>query len=96
MVLFALELRRYLVVRLFERGGDATVAELVADLEAEGFRVPGRTSRTVSDAFRAEVTRGRVVRVARGLSTVGHVPRTTKHRMVHEVAGLRAGRRRAA
>lgn len=96
MILYPLELRRYLVVRIFERGGDATVAELVADLEAEGFMVPGRPSRTISDAFRAEVARGRVVRVARGLYAVGRVPRTTKHRMVHDVAALRTGRRRDA
>ena len=96
MLLYPLEIRRYLVVRLFERGGEATITELVDDLHGEGFGVPGRPSRTVSDALRTEVARGRVVRVTRGLYALGHVPRTTKHRMVHTVASLRLGQRPAA
>ena len=96
MILHTLDLRRYLVTLLIERGGSATVAELRADLEADGFRVDGRASRTIPDAFRAEVRRGRVVRTGHGRYAVGDLARTTKHRMVHRTAALRAGVRGVA
>ena len=84
------DLRYYLVVRIVERGGAATVAELVGDLEREGFVVRGRPSRTVSDAFRGERSLGRIDRVGRGRYAIGTLPRSTKHRMVHRVAALRS------
>ncbi|MEM8706748.1 MAG: hypothetical protein AAGE98_09850 [Actinomycetota bacterium] len=83
-------LRYFLVVRILERGGVATVAELVDDLAAEGFGVHGRPSRTVSDAFRGERRRGRIVRLDRGRYGIGRLPKATKHRMVHRVAELRS------
>ena len=91
MVLYALDLRRYLVTCLIERGGSASIAELRSDLAADGFRVMGRASRTIPDAFRAEIRRGRVRRIGHGVYAIGHLPRTTKHRMVHHAAALRAG-----
>jgi hypothetical protein len=96
MMLHTLDLRRYLVTLLIERGGSATVAELRAHLEADGFRGDGRASRTIPDAFRAELRRGRVVRVGYGRYAVGHLPRTTKHRMIHHTAALRAEARSVA
>lgn len=96
MHLHTLDLRRYLVTLLIERGGSATVAELRSDLEADGFRVAGRASRTIPDAFRAEVRRGRVVRAGHGLYAVGELARTTKHRMIHRTATLRAEARGVA
>ncbi|MEM9464596.1 MAG: hypothetical protein AAGA90_04455 [Actinomycetota bacterium] len=89
MILHTLDLRRYLVTLLIERGGSATVAELRLDLEADGFRVGGRASRTIPDAFRAEVRRGRVVRTGHGHDAIGDLPRTTRHRMIHRTAALR-------
>ena len=44
MILHALELRRYLIARIIERGGAASVANLVDDLADAGFEVRGRPS----------------------------------------------------
>ena len=66
MILHALEFRRYLIARIIERGGAASVANLVDDLADPGFEVRGRPSKTVSDALRPDVTRHRLVRLERG------------------------------
>ena len=51
MILHTLELRRYLIARIIERGGAASVANLVDDLADAGFEVAGRPSKTVSDVL---------------------------------------------
>ena len=51
MILHTLELRRYLIARIIERGGAASVADLVDDLADAGFEVAGRPSKSVSDAL---------------------------------------------
>ena len=48
MILHTLELRRYLIARIIERGGAASVTDLVDDLADAGFEVAGRPSKTLS------------------------------------------------
>ena len=55
-----------------------TISELVARIEAGGFTVSGRASKTVSDALRWEVRRGRVTKVGRGRYARGVMPRSTE------------------
>jgi hypothetical protein len=85
-----LNLRYVLSWHLVEAGGSmVSLAELVRRVEAEGFAIAGRASKTVSDALRWEVGRGRVVRIGRGLYRFGVMPRQTKSRIRHRVAELR-------
>ena len=55
-----------------------TVPEIVAGVEAFGLPVPGRSSKTVSDALRWEVRKGRVVRLDRSRYRTGSMPRSTE------------------
>ena len=82
-------LRAMLVLLLLRAGRPMTVAELVAGVHSSGFAVAGRPSRTISDALRAEVNRGRAVRVRRGTYRAGVVARSTRHRMQRVVAAMR-------
>lgn len=69
---------RYLLTLIVHRADrPLTVKELVTALEDGGFTVDGRPSKTVSDALRWEIGRGRVVRVGRGTYVRGHLPRST-------------------
>lgn len=72
---------RYVLTYYLQRAGQATVAELVASLESDGFRIAERQSKVVSDALRWEVRRGRVVRLGRGRYGVGRIPRGTRNRI---------------
>jgi len=58
-----------------------TVAELARTVEGAGFRIPGRSSKTVSDLLRTEVARGRLHRVGRGRYVVGSIPGATRRRI---------------
>lgn len=58
-----------------------TVPEIVRAIEADGFELGGRASKTVSDALRWEVRRDRLRRYRRGWYGAGHIPPTTLHRM---------------
>lgn len=80
---------RYLLTRLLQLNGPLTVAELVARLYGEGFAVPGRPSKTVSDSLRWENGRGRVWRIGRGRYKAGEMPRSTEYRLITRVAALR-------
>jgi hypothetical protein len=88
--LSGLSLRYALVVRLVDARRVLTTRDLVAALEAEGFEIEGRASKTVSDALRWEVRRGRAVRVARGHYAAGAVSRQTVWRMRRRLRPLRA------
>ena len=79
---------RYTLTRLLQLHGPATIAELIAMLNAEGFTVAGRPSKTVSDALRWEVGRGRVWRIGRSRYRAGDVPRGTQHRIIKRVRQL--------
>jgi hypothetical protein len=83
------ELRYALTFYLFQHG-PKTVAELIDALEYQGFDIPGRASKTVSDALRREITHGRVFRLKRARYGPGEMPRATEHRIHHRVLALRS------
>lgn len=72
------ELRYRLSLLLLEAGRPLTVRELLARLDASGYLVAGRASKTISDALRREIALGRVVRVSRSTYTTGVIPRSTE------------------
>ena len=80
---------RYMLTRLLQLNGPATVAQLIAMLNAEGFAVAGRPSKTISDTLRWEMGRGRVWRIGRGRYLADDVPRGTEHRIIKRVSQLR-------
>jgi hypothetical protein len=84
-----IELRYALTMNLFQ-GGPATVADLIAALEVQGFAPDGRPSKSVSDALRCERRRGRVRRVGRGRYAPARMPRATEHRILQRVSAIRA------
>jgi hypothetical protein len=71
------ELRYALTMFLFQHGAK-TVAE-----------IPGRASKVVSDALRAEIAHGRVIRLKRGRYGPGEMPRSTEYRIHQRVLDLR-------
>jgi hypothetical protein len=93
-VLHGIELRYVLTTNLAVHGA-ATVAEMVDLLDYQGFVVAGRASKTVSDALRWEMRRGRVRRLRRGKYGPGDMPRSTEHYIHKRAMALRdeAGRR---
>ncbi len=72
---------RYALVLALLSSGTLTTRELVAHLEGRGYRVAGRPSKTVADALRWEVRRGRVVRDGRNRYRAGHVAKSTRSYM---------------
>lgn len=80
---------RYMLTRLLQLNGPATVAELVELLHSDGFAVAGRPSKTVSDTLRWEMRRDRVRRRGRGRYQEGPVPSGTAYRIINRVADLR-------
>ena len=90
MILHTLELRRYLIARIIERGGAASVANLVDDLADAGFEVAGRPSKTVSDALRPDVTRHRLVRLERGVYAKATIARSTRYLILAVARSLRS------
>ena len=79
LLLRATELR-YVLTRILQLRGPSTIADVIAELHRWGFTVAGRPSKTVSDALRWEIGRGRVFRVGRGRYREGWAPRSTEHR----------------
>ena len=63
-----IELRYLLTTHLFDHG-PATVEELVEALTYQGFDIGGRASKSVSDALRWEIGRGRAIRADASTST---------------------------
>jgi hypothetical protein len=76
--LVGIQLRYELCVCLLDARAPLNIADLVARIEAKGFAVEGRASKTVSDALRWEVRRGRVVNTGRGRYARGSMPRSTE------------------
>jgi hypothetical protein len=70
-------LRYRLTLALRALGRPATIAELLTVLETLGHPVEGRPSKTVSDALRQEVRRGRVRRAARATYVADRIPEST-------------------
>jgi hypothetical protein len=83
-------LRYELCVCLLDARMPLTISELVVRIEANGFAVPGRASKTVSDALRWEVRRGRVTRIGRGRYERGVMPRSTEWWIRTHAAARRA------
>lgn len=79
---------RYLLTAYLIDHGPATVDELVEALAYHGFRAVGRASKSVSDALRTEITRGRVIRFRRGRYGPGIMPRATEYRILQRVRAL--------
>jgi hypothetical protein len=59
----------------------STAAATAATVAAQGYRLPGRASKTISDALRWEVRRGRVVRLGRGRYCYATAPASTARRI---------------
>ncbi|MGN6694728.1 MAG: hypothetical protein ACTHN0_11180 [Aquihabitans sp.] len=68
---------RYALSLELRRSGELSVRALIQRLEAAGFQIVGRPSKTVSDALRWEIGNGRVVRVGRGRYRTDRIPRST-------------------
>jgi hypothetical protein len=83
-----LHLRYLLTLHLFD-AGESTIGDLVAAVGRQGFRLDGRPSKTVSDALRWELRRGRVVRRGRGRYAPGAMPRQTQSWMRQRLRSLR-------
>lgn len=71
---------------LLQEQTSMTVPEIVAGIEALGFRIPGRAGKTVSDALRWEVRKGRAVRLERSVYRIGSMPRSTEWWIRNRVA----------
>lgn len=81
---------RYTLTRLLQLRGQSSVTELVAALNNWNFAVAGRPTKTVSDALRWEMQRGRVWRRGWGRYSAAGMPRSTEHRIITRVEKLRA------
>lgn len=73
-----MDLRYVLTIVLLDAGRPLSTSELLTAVRAAGRDVSGRASKTVSDALRWEVRRGRVVRVGRSQYAPGTMPRSTQ------------------
>jgi hypothetical protein len=83
-----IDLRYALLLYSFQHG-PTTVADLVDLLHFQGFEIPGRPSKSVSDALRTDVANGIVLRLKRGRYGPGSMPRSTEHRIHKRVMALR-------
>lgn len=72
-------LRYLLITLLADEDRPLEVKELIAGCVANGVVFDGRASKVVSDALRWEIRSGRVVRLRRGVYSLGVVPRSTMH-----------------
>ena len=81
---------RYVLTLCLKAYGPLDLAELVSAMRAEGWAIRGRPSKTVSDALRWEIARGRAVRLGRGRYGPGSIPRSTEWRIRKRVAAIRA------
>ncbi len=74
VVIESRHLRYLLVAELMRCQLPVSPRELVERIEARGLTVPGRAPKTVSDALRWEVAKGRVVKLGRGRYAGGNNP----------------------
>lgn len=82
------DLRYLLTIVLLDVGGPMTVSDLTTAVERAGFEVDGRPSKTISDALRWEIRKGRVVRADRRVYVTGRIPRSTRSWIRQHVARL--------
>jgi hypothetical protein len=69
--------------------GRATIPDLIETLEYQGFGIPGRPSKMISDALRWEMRMGRARRLRRGLYGPGQMPRSTEYYIHQRFEALR-------
>ena len=81
---------RYVVVDHVYRHGPQAIPEIIEELGHLGFTVSGDASKTISDALRWEVRRGRLRRLRRGCYGPAEMPRTTAQRIYRRAMTLRA------
>lgn len=84
--IFGTQLRHAICLCLLNAEAPLTVPEVITGVEVLGCPVPGRPSKTVSDALRWEVRRGRAVRVDRSLYRTGAMPRSAEWWIRRQVA----------
>jgi hypothetical protein len=87
-LLRGIELRYVLTVALLDGNREVTIPELARVIGECGFRVGGRPSKTISDALRWEVGKGRVLRLGRARYGPGRLPRSTEWWIRRRVASL--------
>ncbi|MGV0792917.1 hypothetical protein [Mycolicibacterium sp. XJ1819] len=92
-LLRGIELRYVLTTNLAVHGA-ATITEMIDLLEFQGFAVADPAPKSVSDALRWEVRRGRARWLRRGLYGPGQMPRSTEHYIHKRVMALRDEARR--
>ena len=85
---------RYALTNYLLQNGRCTITTLIGALVEQGFVIVGDPPKSVSDALRWEMGRGRVCRVGRGTYAPFEVPRSTQYRIHHRVLELRARARR--
>jgi len=81
---------RYVIVDHLFRHGPKTILEIIDELDSHGFEVRGSAGKTISDALRWEVGRGRLRRLRRGYFGSAALPRTTEQRIHRRALALRA------
>jgi hypothetical protein len=87
--LHGIELRYVLTMHLFHHGA-TTITDLVKAVASQGFALTSPPPKSVSDALRWEMRRGRVHRLGRGRYGPGWMPRGTEYRMHKRVLKLKA------
>lgn len=83
-----MDLRHLLTTLIWDADRPMTVDELVRVFGERRIRLKGRPSKTVSDALRWEVGKGRLIRVCRSTYAPGRMPRSTRwwlRRRVNEI-----------
>nr|WP_029112117.1 hypothetical protein [Mycobacterium sp. URHB0044] len=80
---------RYALTMYLAQHGSHSVAELIEALTYQGFRIPGRASKAVSDALRWEIAHDRVRRHGWGRYGPGVLPRATEYRIHQRVLAMR-------
>ncbi len=82
------QLRWVVCVLLHDAGKTMSVHDIVTVLQSTGYVIAGRPGKTVSDALRWEVGRGRVVQAKRGSYSAGFMQRSTEYSMRRRVASI--------
>lgn len=75
---------------LIRSGAPMSVSEPVDRLRYQGFLLPAKPSKVVSDALRWEVRKGRIIKVRRGVHRTGCIPRSTRYWVLDKAAAVRS------